>query len=270
MVKEPNLRVRVMTRALRELRDQVRMTQQEAGDRLRFTNRKMSRIETGQLPTYHELLAMLDLYGVVATDWEPYIAMWERAKEKGWWHTYGESDRGYVGLENEANEVREFQLGFVPGLLQTEAYTRAACAESSHLSDQAVERVVAGRLRRQQRLIDDNPLFVHVVIDQAVLRNAAPFMHDQLAHIVMLSDLDNITIQILSSSLHEGLYGSFIVLGFPGQDSDIAYVEHVAGAIQLEKEDEVRRCRLAFDRLASRALSHEESVALIDQAAAAL
>jgi transcriptional regulator with XRE-family HTH domain len=151
---EPNLRVRVLARALRELRERARMTQQEAGDRLRFTNRKMSRIETGQVPSFHELQAMLDVYGLISTEWPPYVAMWERAKEKGWWHTYGIPNRGYVPLEAQASEIRAFQLGMVHGLLQTESYVRAVftgAADPAHHTPTSVARGVEIRRRRQRR-----------------------------------------------------------------------------------------------------------------------
>jgi hypothetical protein len=47
------------------------------------------------------------------------------AKQKGWWHPYGLSNAGYVALETDAAIVYEYQLGHVPGLLQTAEYARA-------------------------------------------------------------------------------------------------------------------------------------------------
>ncbi|MGH3863309.1 helix-turn-helix domain-containing protein [Actinokineospora sp.] len=272
---EPNLRVRVLARALRELRERARMTQQEAGDRLRFTNRKMSRIETGQLPSYHELQAMLDVYGLVSTDWPPYLAMWERAKEKGWWHTYGIPNRGYVPLEAQASEIRSFQLGMVHGLLQTEGYVRAVftgAADPARHTPASVARGVEIR-RRQRRVTADEPLRLHSIVDHTALRRDLPCMQEQLAHIVMVAELENVTFQVIPPGIgaHAGLSGSFTVLSFPSPaDPAIVYVEHIAGSVEVEKEQEVRSARLAFDQLASLALSHDESVRLVDRMAAEL
>ncbi|KJK47628.1 hypothetical protein UK23_19845 [Lentzea aerocolonigenes] len=49
---------------------------------------KISRIENGQLPDIHALRAMLDVYGVIGDEEAPYIELWERAREKGWWKQY--------------------------------------------------------------------------------------------------------------------------------------------------------------------------------------
>ncbi|MBC6449275.1 helix-turn-helix domain-containing protein [Actinokineospora xionganensis] len=272
---EPNLRVRVLARALRELRERARMTQQEAGDRLRFTNRKMSRIETGQVPSFHELQAMLDVYGLVSTDWAPYVAMWERAREKGWWHCYGIPDRSYVPLEAQASEIRSFQLGLVHGLLQTEEYVRAlftGAADPARHTEGSIGRGVEIRKRRQRRLIADDPLRLHAIIDHTALRRQLPCMKEQLAHIVMISELDNVTFQVIppNAGAHSGLGGSFTVLSFSGPDPDLAYVEHIAGFVEIEKEREVRTALQVFDQVASLALNHDESVRLVDRMAAEL
>jgi hypothetical protein len=98
-------------------------------------------------------------------------------------------------------------------------------------------------------------------------------MQEQLAHIVMVAELDNVTFQVMPPGIgvHSGLAGSFAVLSFPAlDDPDIVYVEHIAGSVEIEKEDEVRSARLAFDQLASLALSHDDSVRLVDRMAAEL
>lgn len=92
-------------------------------------------------------------------------------------------------------------------------------------------------------------------------------MREQLAHLVIMSEMDNVTIQIVPSScgIHLGLVGSFSLLEFT--DASVAYVEHIAGSIQLERESEIRACKVAFEQLRSIALTPEESVALIDRMA---
>jgi hypothetical protein len=114
---------------------------------LRYDHRKLSRIENGQRPEYHAFRAMLDLYGLTVPEWEPYLDLHDRATEKGWWHPCGLEDQGFIRLENDACTVREFQLGYVPGLLQTEGYIRLYLehiAGSVHIEDP--EQVKATRL----------------------------------------------------------------------------------------------------------------------------
>ena len=57
---------------------------------------------------------------------------------------------------------------------------------------------------------------------------------------------------------------AFTVLTFANpEDPDLAYIEHVAGSIQLEKPDQVRACRHAFERLQAEARTPLESLELI-------
>ena len=79
--------------------------------------------------------------------------------------------------------------------------------------------------------------------------------------------------QVLPSSLgvHAGLDGSFTVLAFDNLDEpEVAYVEHTASALHLDKEAEVRKCNLAFDRLRTQALSPRDSVVLVERLVANL
>jgi hypothetical protein len=177
-------------------------------------------------------------------------------------------------MEAEACLVREYQLGIVPGLLQTDDYIRAVFAASpTGLSTKAVDVGVAVRRKRQERLTADSPLEFHTVIDESVLHRRladAEATRAQFRHIAQVAALPNVTVQVLATDLglHYGVAGSFTIVSFPGrQDRDVAYLEHVAGALHVEKESEVAKCRLTFDRLASLALSPEESVALIERVA---
>jgi hypothetical protein len=64
------------------------------------------------------------------------------------------------------------------------------------------------------------------------------------------------------------LASSFTILSF-GElgEPDMAHVEHTIGALILDKEAEVVRARVAFERVWSDALDPAESLALIDRLA---
>lgn len=125
---DPTYRQQRLGEALQLLRERAGMSQQQVADRLHYNVPKISRIENGQVPDIHALRAMLDLYGVIGDEEAPYIGLWELAKEKGWWRAYRLEDQGYLSLEHDAKRVREFQLGFIPGQLQTVRYMRAVFA----------------------------------------------------------------------------------------------------------------------------------------------
>jgi transcriptional regulator with XRE-family HTH domain len=267
--------MRLLGRTLRRLREQNRMTQEEVAARMRFSTAKMSRLEQGQLPNYHEFLAMLDLFGVIVSDYDEYIRMFDRARERGWWHAYGLDDQGYVSLEAEASEVWNYELGYIPGLLQSEGYMRGNFAAARlPLAAKTQESEVAVRLRRRRRLTEDPLLSLHAIVDESVLRRPVPDaerFRTQLRFLIEQAKLPTVTLQVLPLSVaaHTGRAGSFVILRFPVPDEpEIGYVEHSFGSFQTEKVSEVRAARLTFQHLEGLALDQNDSVALIERIAA--
>jgi hypothetical protein len=130
---------------------------------------------------------------------------------------------------------------------------------------------LAFRERRKQRLTATDPIQVHAVLDESVIRRNMPsnLMRDQLSHLVMLSELENVTIQVIADMrMHRGLVGNFALLSFPHKDEqDIGYLDHIAGWLIINRKEGVDRCKLAFEQLAKMALGHRESVQLIEQLA---
>lgn len=269
---QSTFRRRRLGRLLRKLREDASLNQQQVCTELRINDSKLSRFELGhQVPDYQNLRALLDLYFIPVNEWDPIVEIWEKARVKGWYHAYGLDDLGYVSMEDEAAMIREFQFGFVPGLLQTPDYINTVFTTASipH-SPSYVTTQIEVRRRRQLRLTAEDPLEVHAIIDESVLRRQTPsdVMSDQINHLLIVSELDSVMIQILPSAvgLHSGLNSNFIVLSFPDpEEPDAGYMEHVAGAVQIEKPEEVATCKLVFDDLARRALSPEESVRFLER-----
>jgi transcriptional regulator with XRE-family HTH domain len=260
---------------LRALRVAAGLSQEEAGAKLHYNDQKISRFECGQVPGWHSLRAMLDVYGLPVNDWQPYLDLWELASKRGWWRAYGLDDLHYVSMEDQASIVREFHGDFIPGLLQTEPYARAVfSAMEMPRSQNSIDREVTVRMRRQQRLIGDTPLTLHTIINEPVLRQGVSreIMRSQMFRLLRRAELPNVTIQVIpdSAPLHPGWQGSFIVLRFPGDDFEIGYVEHAFGSVHIEGESQVRAARLRFDGLADLALSQSDSLALIDRVVADL
>jgi transcriptional regulator with XRE-family HTH domain len=268
------LRRRQLGRELRVLRVETGLTQEQAGALLHFCDTKISRFERGeQVPGYHELRAMLDQYGLTLDMWQPYLDAAEQARAKRWYHAYGVGDYSYVSMEDEAARLRQVQSGFVPELLQTNSYMRATFdALHRPLSPSRLATTIELREYRQRRLTaPTGPLVLHVVLDEMVLRPDLPHhvVKDQLNHLLMVSELDNVTIQIIAGMRpHMGMYSNISVISFAEKhEPDVGYIEHVAGQDLIETPDGVARCTLAFENLARTALSHDESVRLIERLA---
>ncbi len=272
------LQQRQLARTLRRLREEAGLSLEEAAPKLDWSTSKLGRIETAQQGVdVHGVRSMLDLYNVGGAQWTEIIDLVREAKQKGWWHAYGGKTAGYVALETDAAIVYDYQLGYVPGLLQTADYARAVFRGTPPPRSEAeIDRIVQMRLFRQRRLTEDPPLDLVAIVDETVLRRpigGVELMRDQLRHLVNQAALPSVCFQVLPVSIgvHQGLNGSFTVLGFAEPDEpEIAYTENAVSATHVQKEAEVRGYKLVFDRLRSEALSPRDSIALIERLAADL
>ncbi|WP_116046109.1 helix-turn-helix domain-containing protein [Amycolatopsis palatopharyngis] len=274
--QSPPFRRRRLGRTLRDLRESARMSPAEVCARLEFSPARLSRMENGQTaPDIVIVKSLLDEYGIPVNDWEPYLELAREAKQKGWWQAHGLPAMGYVALEAAANSVWDFALAYVPGLLQSRGYVEAVLRASTlRRTEQQVQDQIAVRMRRQHRLLsEDGGLELIAVVDEGVLHRTVgglEVMRDQLRHITNLAATPTVTVHVVPSTVgvHVGMEGAFTVLAFPeADDPDIAYLEHVTGALQLEKKDEVRACRLTFELLRNQALDPTDSIGLIKRLA---
>jgi hypothetical protein len=162
----------------------------------------------------------------------------------------------------------------VPGLLQTPDYARAVLREMfPRYGAEQIERLVDLRMERQRRFDDTPPLDLWAILDEAVTRRpvgGTQVMRGQLERLLDMALRPGITLQVLpfACGAHAGHGGPFSILEFPDRtDSEVAYVESVAGYLYLEKDREVRARVEAFDRLRAAALAPAASVDLIARAA---
>ena len=280
MTTGPTVRRRRLGTELRKLRESNGYKLEEVAAQLGVAPSTLSRIETGKAPTKSAYLnQMLEMYGVVEPGQRQVLVdMAREGHRKGWWAAYDDVLPSgfdiYVGLEAETAAVRGYEISVVHGLLQTPDYARAVLGEMfpRHATDQ-IDRLVDLRIERQRRLDDDPPLDLWAILDEAVIRRPVggnQVMRHQLEHLVNMAAKPGVTMQVLpfASGAHAGHGGPFSILEFPNRtDSEVAYVESVAGYLYLEKDREVRTRVEAFDRLRAAALSPSASVDLIAQVA---
>lgn len=283
MTTGPTVRRRRLGTELRKLRESNSYKLEEVAADLGVAPSTLSRIETGKAPTKSAYLnRMLEMYGVEEpAQRQVLIDMAREGHRKGWWAAYDDVLPSgfdiYVGLEAETAAVRGYEISVVPGLLQTPDYARAVLRElfPRHTTDQ-LERLVDLRIQRQDRLEDDPPLELWAILDEAVIRRPVggePVMRGQLKHLVDMAGRPTVTLQVLpfSCGAHAGHGGPFSILEFPDRtDSEVAYVESVAGILYLEKDRDVRIRVDAFNRLRAAALAPGASLELIEQAASEL
>ncbi|GAB7049343.1 helix-turn-helix domain-containing protein [Catenuloplanes indicus] len=270
--RSPTVRRRRLGAELRKHREEAGVTIEAVADRLRCSTSKVSRIETGHTSaTPRDVRAMLDIYGIDGDESAELVQISREARQKGWWHPYSTVLTGaYVGLEAEANSVRAYEQQVVPGLLQTEEYARAMIRSARpDISADEVERRVRVRMERQSLLMQDDPIDLWMVLDEAVVSRPVggdAVMRAQIHHLVVTAELPNVTLQVLpfAAGAHAGMDGTFTILDFPEPtDTDVVYAENATGGLFLEKADELRKYVFIFDHIRAAALRPEESVSLL-------
>ena len=280
MTTGPTVRRRRLGTELRKLRESNGYKLEEVAAQLGVAPSTLSRIETGKAPTKSAYLnQMLEMYGVAdPAQRQVLIDMAREGHRKGWWAAYDDVLPSgfdiYVGLEAETAAVRGYENSAVHGLLQTPGYARAVVREVfPRYTVEQIERLVDLRIQRQHRLDDDPPLELWAILDEAVVRRpvgGGTVMRDQLEHLLLMAERPGLTLQVLpfSCGAHAGHGGPFSILEFPNRtDSEVAYVESVAGFLYLEKDREVRARTEAFDRLRAAALAPGASTDMIAQIA---
>lgn len=206
------------------------------------------------------------------------IQLAREARQPGWWHSFRDilpdPLEVFIGLEAGAASIREFEPTVVPGLLQTPEYAHETIRNGPREVDpDEVGRLVQVRVERQRVLARDDRPRLWAVIDEAVIRRVVGgpvVMREQLLHLIGAAKQAKTTLQVVpfSAGSHSGTIGPFMVLDFPDPaDQAVAYIETLPGDIYIEGHVDVTRYSIAFERLLAVALSPDESVRLIGQAA---
>jgi transcriptional regulator with XRE-family HTH domain len=245
---------------LRRLREAKRITLEEAGNVIRASHSKISRLESGRVAFKdRDIVDLFIHYGVTdEAQIQSLRRIAARANSRGWWNDYSDIlpswFEEYISLEEAAVEIRGYEVQFVPGLLQTEEYARAVTL-LSYSNPREIGRRVSLRMARQARLSAAEPVSLEVVLDEAVLSRpigGPSVMKAQIAHLIEMSQRPNVTIQILPFKVggHAAAGGPFSVLRFAEKDlSDIVYLEQLATAQYLEKRDMVAKYLAVMERL---------------------
>ncbi|WP_405779839.1 helix-turn-helix domain-containing protein [Streptomyces sp. NBC_00859] len=266
----PTVRRRRLGQELRRLRELKGMTAEEVAERLLVSQSKISRLENGRRSISQR--DVRDLCGVYEVEdhriVDSLMQMAKDSRQQGWWHAFGDIPYSvYIGLETDAASLRVYDPQVVPGLLQTRQYAEALIAGA--LPETAVtdiEKRVQVRLRRQERVsADESPLRLWVVIDESALRRVIgdkQLMIGQLEHLVELSQLPHVTVQVLPFAVgaHPGINGQYAILEFPDTaDSSVVYIEGVTSDLYLEKAHDVQKYSVMYEHLRAQALNVDQT-----------
>lgn len=249
---------------LKAARQAAGYTQAKLGERVRVDGETIASIEQGrralQLDLAEVLDELLDTKGMLSIG---VANMPEIDQFPLWAEEYMRQEREAIALSFYANQV-------LPGLLQTEAYTRAVLQERVPAYDEAeVETKTAGRVARHEILQRREPPTLSFVLWEPLLCikvGGDQVQREQLLHLRATAQLPCISLQImpLDSPSHAGLDGPFILIETPDHQH-LAYIESQRGSQWVADPDEVSRLARKYAMLRTQALTTERSLGLLDR-----
>jgi Domain of unknown function (DUF5753) len=159
--------------------------------------------------------------------------------------------------ESVSKVIRNFQLGFVPGLLQTADYARAVFTLAD-LGSGDQDAAVLARLQRQQALHETGRRF-EFIMTEAALRwrpGTKALLAEQLQHITSVASLDTVSLRVIPASaqmraiprcafvVHEDYdrHGPAVFVETPHQEARVTDPADVA--IYVSELDRFRRSSL--------------------------
>jgi transcriptional regulator with XRE-family HTH domain len=258
----PTVRRMQVGARLRSLRLAKGITREQAGYAIRGSDSKISRMELGRVAfKERDVTDLLKLYGIEdAAEHARLLALAREANSPGWWHAYGDVlatwFQNYLDLEQATELIRTYEIQFVPGLLQTDAYARAVIMLGhGRAAEDEISRRAGLRMARQQLLARPDPPRLWAVLDEAVLRRpigGPEVLREQIEHLIDMTALKNVRLQVIpfKSGGHAAAGGAFSILRFAHSDvPDVVYIEHLTSGLYLDKREDVDQYAAAMGRL---------------------
>ena len=247
------------------MREDRHWSRDELGKLINFSASTINNIESMfRAPTHQQALLLDKAFGTPGT-----FARLE-ARLRG--VPFSAGFRPFYPYEREAGTLRTFEHTLVPGLFQTEDYTRTLAEAYPGVSQQDVQERVGARMARQTILDRKEPAppWMWVVLDEHVLHQeigGPAVMVAQMERLAELARRPRINIQVIPAGRpHPGLLGAAVIAELD-EGPAIVYVETVLEGQTVENPDIAKAVTLVFDALRAEALTSGASLALIEEAA---
>ncbi|CAL9546594.1 hypothetical protein SUDANB175_04352 [Streptomyces sp. enrichment culture] len=248
---------------LRRLRDERGWTQEQLAERCGCTDSHISAVETGRRPPTPRFAASVDrAFGTGE--------LFQRECSEIYSPSLLEGFREYVPHELKAAEIRIFQIGIMPGLLQTPEYAAAiqgGDVRRGAITEQQAQERLAELEERQAALTRTPPPLVYVVLDESSLRRLVggpEVMAGQLDKLLAFAELPSTVLQVAPYDLGErrsfDLPINILTLA---NRTQIAYAESAQRGHLVREPTFVVSALTAYHQLQVEAASQAASVAMI-------
>jgi transcriptional regulator with XRE-family HTH domain len=238
---------------LKAQRAQRGWTQVELGKKIGYSDSFISDVERGErLASLDFALACDREFGMPGT-----FERWQEISKRA---AYPSFFAPVIPFEQEAVRIHGWELGAVPGLLQTEDYARALIrATRPQDGTEAVERLVTARIERQEVLRKDDPPRLWYVIDEGVIRRivgSGQVMTAQVDHLISSARTPGIVLQVFpfAAGDHAGTDGPIAIYEFASRPT-VCYAECNRGGRIVEDRPEVTEMITTLNMIRASALS---------------
>jgi hypothetical protein len=274
----PDIARQLLGGHLRRLREASGVSRAQASRHIAGSESKISRMELGRIGVKDTNLdLLLTLYGV--DDRRQRTAVHELARrlnDPQGWHAHTDVLAGwfcsYLVLESVAQHIRTYEVRFIPGLLQTEAYAEAVI-RLRHRADAEIRRRIDVRLQRQRMVLAPGGPLLWAIVDEAALYEkigSAHVMQEQIEFLIHATrTYPNVRIQILprGEGGHTGVGNSFSMLRLRIDGlSDVVYLEQIESALFLDSPAESDPYDIAMNRLGIMASRPQDTTAILERA----
>jgi transcriptional regulator with XRE-family HTH domain len=271
---DTTLRARLLGTRLREKREAAGLKLVAAATLNKRRPSTLSRWETGErLPHPSELFYAMEVYGVRGAERNELMRIAQEAHDQpASPDVVSSSIADYDWLQSRAYRLEYVSDASLPGMLQTPDYAREVLRQwDPAASREWIERNVAARVARRERLAGEDALEVCAILGEGALRavvGGAELMRAQLRYLLDCAALPSVELRVVpfAAGAHAGFSGSFAILRFR-DGRDLAHVVTRAGDIYAE---DVEPFAQALRRVRRSALSQRESVAMIAALAKAM
>jgi transcriptional regulator with XRE-family HTH domain len=266
----PTARQRRLGTELRKLREYAGMSAQQAAEAISTNRSGISSMEAGRFGVSADRIrALARIYGCGD---EAYIGALEEVaaeRSKHWWDDYrGDimaSTIDVAELEHHAATLRGMQTMHVPGLLQTEEYTKAVLSTTiPRLTPTELRQRLSFRMRRRDVLDKARPPQCIFLIHEAAMRmefGGPKVLGGQLEYLIEASERDNITIRAIPFSgggiMHAG--SSILYAGASVPQLDTVQLDLAIEGALLDAEAHLANYRAILDHIEEASLTPERT-----------
>jgi transcriptional regulator with XRE-family HTH domain len=246
---------------LKAQRARAGWTQVQTGEKLTYSGSFVSDVERCARPPSQDFAQACDRVFETPGTFERWYEVMKRGVYPSWFSSV-------VPHEAAAVRIHGWELGPVPGLLQTEDYARSLIqASRPQDSDGAVEVLVMARMERQAILAAERRPVLWYVLDESVLRRAVggpDVMDAQMDKLIAAGSAGGTVLQVLPfvAGDQAGADGPITVYESANAPT-VCYTECYRGGRLVDDPGEVADIMMTLNMLRASALSPRDSLEMM-------